>query len=161
MDYSVLVAPPGAGTPTGNVTVTDGVDSCTATVADGTCSLAITTHGNRSLTARYAGDANFDLSISPPETHVVYGPPAVTGIDSLADTGDGRILENERTSANITQLFVHFNKDMTASNPAGNNDVLNQAKYSLARSGYPDMVINSCQLHQQRRRRALCSLLRR
>jgi len=33
--YSVAVVPPGNGTPTGNVTVSDGVDSCTGTVAAG------------------------------------------------------------------------------------------------------------------------------
>src|SRR6185436_18312636 len=44
------------GTPTGNVTVSDGVDSCTATVAAGQCDITLTTAGAKSLTATYAGD---------------------------------------------------------------------------------------------------------
>ena len=40
------------------VTVTDGVDSCTGTVAAGQCILALTTSGNRTLRAFYTGDEN-------------------------------------------------------------------------------------------------------
>jgi alpha-tubulin suppressor-like RCC1 family protein len=47
------------GTPTGNVVVTDGVDSCTGTVAGGSCTLALTTEGARTLTAVYGGNADF------------------------------------------------------------------------------------------------------
>ena len=40
------------GTPTGNVTVSDGVgDSCTGTVAAGSCSLSFATAGTKTLTA--------------------------------------------------------------------------------------------------------------
>ena len=59
--YTVTAA---AGTPTGNVTVTDGVNSCVGTVAAGQCSLVLTTVGNRTLTASYSGDANFNPSTS-------------------------------------------------------------------------------------------------
>src|SRR5262249_13216831 len=62
VNFTVAPAAPGAGTPTGNVTVSDGVDSCTGTVAAGTCSIALTTSGARTLTASYAGDANFNGS---------------------------------------------------------------------------------------------------
>jgi hypothetical protein len=60
----------GSGTPTGDVTVGDGVDSCMGSVAAGTCTLYLTTPGMRTLTATYAGDANFNGS-SDTETHVV------------------------------------------------------------------------------------------
>jgi hypothetical protein len=53
VNYTVTAA---VGTPTGNVTVSDGVDSCTGTAAgvgSGTCTLALTTVGNRTLTATY------------------------------------------------------------------------------------------------------------
>ena len=50
------------GTPTGSVTVSDGVNSCTGTVAAGSCTVALTTAGNRTLTATYSGDANFGTS---------------------------------------------------------------------------------------------------
>jgi hypothetical protein len=52
------------GAPTGSVTVSDGVDSCTGTVAAGSCSLTLTTPGLRTLTATYTGDPNFNGSAS-------------------------------------------------------------------------------------------------
>jgi uncharacterized delta-60 repeat protein len=59
-----------SGTPTGNLTVSDGIDSCTGSVVDGTCSLTLMTSGVRTLTATYAGDANFNGS-SDTEAHTV------------------------------------------------------------------------------------------
>ncbi len=47
------------GMPTGDVTVTDGLASCTATVAEGQCALSSSTAGVKTLTATYGGDANF------------------------------------------------------------------------------------------------------
>ena len=41
VQWSVSVSAPGAGTPTGNVTVSDGTDSCVAAVAAGQCSLIV------------------------------------------------------------------------------------------------------------------------
>jgi adhesin/invasin len=76
-------------TPTGNVTVTDGVDSCTATVAAGTCTLTLTSSGTRLLTASYGGDANFDPAGSAGVNHSVnpYGP--VDPLTSTATVPDG------------------------------------------------------------------------
>ena len=62
--YSVAVTSPGAGTLTGNVTVSDGVSSCTGTVAAGSCMITLTTSGARTLTATYNSDANFNGSTS-------------------------------------------------------------------------------------------------
>ncbi len=72
----------GSGTPTGNVTVSDGVDSCMATVAAGQCTLAMTTVGARTLTATYAGNANFNGSMSAGEPHTVNQAPAITSANS-------------------------------------------------------------------------------
>ena len=58
------------GTPTGNVVVSDGAATCTGTVADGGCSLVLTTAGARTLTATYGGTALFCAS-SDTEGHVV------------------------------------------------------------------------------------------
>src|SRR4029077_18335712 len=52
------------GTPTGNVTVSDGTVSCVASVAAGTCNLSPTTAGAKTLTASYGGDGNFAGSTS-------------------------------------------------------------------------------------------------
>ena len=59
------------GTPSGNVTVSDGVNSCTGTVAAGSCSITLTTAGARTLTASYAGDSNFLPSTSAGAAHMV------------------------------------------------------------------------------------------
>jgi len=59
------------GTPTGNVTVSDGTASCFASVAQGSCTLTSTTAGAETLTATYAGDANFAGSNSVGEPHTV------------------------------------------------------------------------------------------
>src|SRR5207245_5317777 len=67
---------------TGNVTVSAGSDTCTGTVAAGTCSLTATTAGAKTLVANYAGDGNFAGSTSTGVGHTVN--PAAT---STAITG--------------------------------------------------------------------------
>jgi hypothetical protein len=69
--FAVAATTPGAGTPTGDVIVSDGVDSCTATVAAGGCDISLTTAGERMLAARYDGDSNFNASASATEVHTV------------------------------------------------------------------------------------------
>jgi hypothetical protein len=71
VNFGVSVSAPGSGTPTGDVTVSDGVSGCTGTVAAGTCSMKFTTVGSRSLTATYAGDSNFNGSSSAGASHTV------------------------------------------------------------------------------------------
>jgi hypothetical protein len=71
LNYTVVVNAPGSGTPTGNVTLTDGVDSCTATVAAGSCVITFSTSGTRVVTATYAGDASFATSTSAPFSQIV------------------------------------------------------------------------------------------
>ena len=64
----------GAGTPTGDVSVTaTGGGSCSATVVEGSCQLAINDPGTQTITATYAGDADFAGS-SATETHTVAAP---------------------------------------------------------------------------------------
>ncbi len=80
--WTVSPTAPGAGTPTGNVTVSDGVNSCVAAVGTGGCSVALNTVGARSLTATYAGDANFGGSVSPAVSHTVTLAATTTTITS-------------------------------------------------------------------------------
>jgi Ca2+-binding RTX toxin-like protein len=82
VQYAVAVTAPGGGTPTGNVTVTDGVDACVATAAAGQCSLTLTTLGSRTITATYAGDVDFSGSSSAGEPHEVEGIATTTTITS-------------------------------------------------------------------------------
>jgi Ca2+-binding RTX toxin-like protein len=73
VQYSV-VPMSGSGTPTGNVTISDGTNSCTGTVAGGQCSLTFASAGAKSLTASYSGDSNFNPSTSAAEPHTVNSP---------------------------------------------------------------------------------------
>jgi hypothetical protein len=74
VSFNVAADSPGSGTPTGDVTVT--VDGSAATCTDtlvagaGSCSLAIPNAGARTITATYAGDANYNGS-SDTEDHTV------------------------------------------------------------------------------------------
>jgi uncharacterized delta-60 repeat protein len=69
-----------AGTPTGDVTVSDGTDSCTGSVADGACSLTFTTAGTKTVTAAYAGDENQNPSTSAAIVHTVNDQEAQTSV---------------------------------------------------------------------------------
>ncbi len=89
--YGVTVNSPGAGAPSGNVTVTasGGSETCTGTVAAGSCQIALVNLGNRTLTATYAGNANFAAS-SGTTPHQVNAAPTTTSITS--DTPDPTVV---------------------------------------------------------------------
>ena len=76
--------------PTGYVTVSDGVNSCTATIAEGSCDLVLDTAGVGTFVATYAGDANFNSSESAGVDHVVTTPPRVTNVSSTNADGSYR-----------------------------------------------------------------------
>ena len=59
------------GTPTGNVTVSDGTVSCKDTVAAGNCSLTPSSAGSKTLTATYEGDSSFKGSTASGVSHTV------------------------------------------------------------------------------------------
>src|SRR6185369_1735966 len=83
--WSVTVNAPGAlGEPlTGNVTVSDGTNNCTAAVSAGQCDVTFTSAGAKSLTATYAGDTNYNGSASTPATpHTVNKADTTTTITS-------------------------------------------------------------------------------
>lgn len=67
----------------------------------------------------------------------------VTNINSVVDTGDGKVDEGEIVDVPITQLIVTFNKPVQ--NPAGNsdpNDVTNPGNYRLI-SGGADHILQT------------------
>ena len=72
----VAVTAPGGGTPTGTITVSDGTSNCTITLPATSCNLVPTSAGAKSLTATYAGDANFAGSASAAVSHTVNPTPA-------------------------------------------------------------------------------------
>jgi len=70
--FTVTPNPPGAGTPTGVVTVTSTMDPmCVVPVTDGKCTFTFNTAGVRTLTATYGGDTNFNQSTSAGVNHTV------------------------------------------------------------------------------------------
>jgi hypothetical protein len=103
VQYSVSVNAPGAGTPTGNVTVSDGAGTCTGTVAAGRCTITFTTAGSKSLTAAYGGDSNFNASppSAPPTTHTVNAPTRVTFRSFTASRARNGVLLRWRTAAEV------------------------------------------------------------
>ena len=106
VSFGVSVNAPGDGTPTGTVTVTDGVDSCTGPVAVGTCSITLTTTGPRTLTASYGGDTNFLSSTSVGVTQTVQteGAPTITSTPSPKTAHVGATLQDAATLSNTGAL---------------------------------------------------------
>jgi parallel beta-helix repeat protein len=87
ISFSVL-STSGSGTPTGDVIVTvlGSTETCTGTVAAGSCSIAFTTAGEKTLTATYAGDLYFNGSASTPAAnHTVKGDTTTTITSDLPD----------------------------------------------------------------------------
>jgi hypothetical protein len=82
--FTVAANAPGSGTATGTVTVSDGAQSCSASVAVGTCNIAFNTAGARTVTATYAGDGNFAGSTSAGVGHTVNQAPTTTTIIGVA-----------------------------------------------------------------------------
>ncbi|MCA2000910.1 MAG: Ig-like domain repeat protein [Chloroflexi bacterium] len=63
---------PGAGTPYGSVTFSDGsVNTCVASSAPWECAITFANPGSYAMTAAYSGDANFNGSVSSPVIHDV------------------------------------------------------------------------------------------
>jgi uncharacterized repeat protein (TIGR01451 family) len=77
VDVLFGVPSPGSGTPVGAILVGDGVDSCTIPQGATSCSLVLSTRGERTLTATYPGDGNYAAS-SAQVMHHVNRLPVVT-----------------------------------------------------------------------------------
>lgn len=71
-----------SGSPTGYVTISDGVDFCSATSAPWTCSITFKSAGTKSVTATYSGDSNFNSSVSIAVSQIVNPyTPTVSNVD--------------------------------------------------------------------------------
>ena len=91
VNFAVTAA---GGTPTGQVTVSDGSSSCSAPVAVGGCVLTSSTPGNKTITVVYSGDSQFGGSSKTITHSVVYG-------GSLADLASGSGWETTFTLVNL------------------------------------------------------------
>jgi serine protease len=72
VQYAVVPSA-GSGMPTGTVTVSAGVDSCSGSVATGQCQIILTSGGIKTLVAVYQGDLNYNGSTSTGVPHTVAG----------------------------------------------------------------------------------------
>src|SRR6185436_17922514 len=107
--YTVIVTvganAPSVALPLGTVTVTDGAgQSCTASLAEetGSCVIASTTAGVKSLSAAYGGGANFIASVSAATTHLV--SPASTSTTISASPTPSYSDETVTLLANVTAV---------------------------------------------------------
>ena len=114
--FTVTAAAPGSGTPTGTVTVTDSLSAatCNATVAVGQCDITLPTAGNSTLTATYAGDANFNGGLDT-EPHVVnqYG----TDTMGVYVSSNGRFKLRNTNDTGLPDLNFDFATDVTTGIP--------------------------------------------
>lgn len=112
---SFSVSSPGP-TPTGSVTVSDGAQSCSGSLANGSgsCQLTLSTVGQRTLTATYTGAPGLSGS-SDTESHSVEAapppPPAATTTTITSDTPD--------PSAAGTDFTVSFQVTSAGGTPTG------------------------------------------
>jgi uncharacterized repeat protein (TIGR02543 family) len=96
--FRVEVEAPGSGAPSEDVTVSDGDgNTCTARATAGSCTLTPTEPGVKTLTAVYAGEANFNASRGT-TTHEVNDVP-VAGLTARADA----VLVGEPTTFTASQ----------------------------------------------------------
>ncbi|MDQ3997915.1 MAG: MBG domain-containing protein [Gemmatimonadota bacterium] len=121
VSFAVSAVAPASGTPTGNVTVSDGTATCTASVAAGTCSLAPASAGAKTLVATYEGDNNFSGSTSAGAAHQVNKATAtVTLVEaSLSHTYDGTAKSAQATTIppGLTVVFTYTAVGQTATAP--------------------------------------------
>lgn len=88
---NLSVQSPGAGTPTGSITVASGATTCSIVRPQNSCALTFTTAGAKSITAQYLGDANFLASNTATGTVTIVAPlPAVQNLRVAGFTCTGR-----------------------------------------------------------------------
>ena len=78
--FTVAVNTPGAGTPTGTVTVADGDTTCQAALPATSCSLTLFNPGARNLTATFSGDANYSGSAASASHSIANLVPTLTAL---------------------------------------------------------------------------------
>lgn len=85
LSWTLQVASPGAGAPSGTVTVgASSGESCSATLPSGSCSLTFLTAGTRTLSANYPGDAHYTASSSASRTQSVERADTNTQISAVS-----------------------------------------------------------------------------
>jgi Bacterial Ig-like domain (group 3) len=118
--YTVSVTAPGGGTPTANVQVSDGTDSCTGTVAAGQCNVILTSAGTRTLKATYQGDSNYNASpASASATHTVLTPATLDVQSPITANQQGVPADFDAQSVTPPTMVVNHTGTATATCGAG------------------------------------------
>ncbi|MAT44210.1 MAG: hypothetical protein CL609_17910 [Anaerolineaceae bacterium] len=143
VSVSLAVVSPGSGTPTGNVTISNGTDECTIVLANGSgsCNLTPTSTGQPDLTASYSGDSNLngisgsvsgpnvskanseivDFSFNP--ASVVFGQPVTMSVEigpkaPASGTPTGTVTFSNGEDSCVVSLVAGVGScDLTLSNP--------------------------------------------
>ncbi|MEN1726963.1 MAG: Ig-like domain-containing protein [Pseudomonadota bacterium] len=119
--YTVAVSVTGDGaSPTGTVNINDGLDDCDATLTggSGSCQITSSTAGNKTLTATYAGDANYNGGSSTEDHVVSQGTPMVSITSDLPDPSD--LGADYTVQVTIRGDGVDPTGSVTVSDPDGN-----------------------------------------
>jgi large repetitive protein len=107
VSISLTVVSPGAGLPSGSITVDTGAagagNRCTITLPATNCSLTPTSVGYKALTATYSGDANFSSSI---DTDSLQVNATNSSISLNATPNPSRVGEAVTLAARITQANI-------------------------------------------------------
>jgi len=122
VQWDVTVNAPGAAglSLSGNVTVGDGTDSCSADVSAGQCNITFTSAGAKSLIATYAGDSNYNGSASAATPHTVLSAPTIakgfapTSIQLASTSAVTLTLSNSNGSPLTAAAFTDTLTNMTA-----------------------------------------------
>ncbi|HUR94056.1 MAG TPA: Ig-like domain repeat protein [Gemmatimonadales bacterium] len=154
--YSVTAA---TGTPTGLVTVTasGGNESCSASVAEGACTLTLTEVGDRTLTATYAGGPGFQGS-SGTATHAVALPPplppsatesSVTVADATLGVGDATDVTvtvrdaNGAALSDVTVVLSASGSDNSIAPVAATTNASGQAQFTFSAATAGDRTLTA------------------
>ncbi len=101
VSVTVAAVSPGQGAPTGAVTVSDGTDSCVITLPAPSCNLTSTTSGAKTLVATYAGDANFNASVSAGAPHQVNPGGAISTTTVVTQVNPGTIVHGQPVAVTV------------------------------------------------------------
>lgn len=138
VEWVVAVVAPGGGTPTGTVTLSDGVDSAGPfNVADALGALALTMTGNRTITATYTPDTPNYSGDSETESHQVNPVPTSLVVDLATDVNNGSLVPGDVELREAINLIAAGGTITFAPSLAGQTIVLdntNQGPISIMRS---------------------------
>jgi hypothetical protein len=152
--FTVSVTPnaPGAGTPTGAVTITDASSNAICTIADisvgQTCTHAFTAVGTVGLVATYAGDQNFNGSVDSSASHET--DPAPTTASVLASPEPSVVGQLVTFTVTVTPAFGGTPTGAVTVTDTSNNELCSidditlgtTCTYTFTAAGSTDVIVS-------------------